>query len=82
MDLDRFIAEKVMGWTDIGCFPSGNVLYGCPPDDYNLDFPTNKHKMHVPKYSHNISSAFEVVERMRELGFRVRLETDDDLHQP
>lgn len=69
MDLNRFIAEKVMGWTDVKFNPGGNMLTGQPDDDYNRDYQTNKHRTYVPKYSTDITHAFEVVERMRDLRY-------------
>lgn len=66
-EMDKEIAEKVFGWTDVELTVGGNVLYGCPDDDYNRDYPTNKYAMRVPDYSDDIAAAFSVVERMREL---------------
>lgn len=63
-EIDALIAEHVMGWTDIGFFTGGNEPKGCPNDDYNEDYPNNKHWEWVLNYSTDIAAAWEVVKKL------------------
>ena len=78
MDLDRFIAE-LMGYTNIEWSDEVDTDDHYNPAGWYGTSPDGNHGI-IPPFQERIECAFEVVERMRELGFRVRLETDDDLH--
>ena len=58
-EIDRLIAEQVMGWTNLSV--AGN-RFGTTPEG----------KVHriVPPYSTDMSAAWEVVEKLRLLGYR------------
>lgn len=62
MDLDRWIAENVMGWV-----PHGDWCYENHPDNV-LILSSDWHP------TRNIQQAFEVVEKMREDGYGFALE--------
>ena len=68
--INRTLAEKLMGWTDIDYYPGGNILYGCPNDDYNRLYPTNKERWPIPDYYADISQAIEVVEKFQDWSIR------------
>lgn len=58
-EIDRLIAERVMGWTNV----SGvGTRFGTTPEG----------KVHaiVPQYSTDMSAAWEVVEKLRLLGYQ------------
>jgi hypothetical protein len=73
-ELDALIAEKVMGlvihhkrrdeWND------GDSLF------YVYYVEDEEHIEHVPKYSTDISAAWEVVKKLRDLGYRPILMPD------
>lgn len=60
-ELDALIAEKVMGWTQ-------KEMWGI--NDYRED-GSPVLMPDFPNYSDDITSAWEVVEKLRELGFSV-----------
>jgi hypothetical protein len=64
-ELNKLIAEKVMGWCKIHCLPGGNQLYGAQPDDYDL-YPSNPRLSEVPNYANDIEHAWQVVEKLCE----------------
>lgn len=66
-ELDALIAEKVMGWTRLEhSAPDALVPAGADPSQrINLTF--------VPRYSTDISSAWEVVEKLGAEGFSLHL---------
>ncbi len=66
-ELDALVAEKVMGWSDVGEITIGMTVYvaGHRPEGEQTV---------VPSYSTDIAAAWTVVERMRELGWRMLLE--------
>lgn len=72
--LDALIAEKVMGWSDVrqGHYRgSPESWYGRPPEIPGWESPQNKEKgiSILPWYSRDIDAAWQVVERMRDLGW-------------
>jgi len=90
-EMDALIAEKVMGWKDIRCDQGGNLPYGVPDDDFNSDvdehkkhgncgFPMEYHREPIPMYSHDISAAWEVVEKMTSEGACPAIINDDNGH--
>lgn len=58
-EIDRMIAERVMGWTNLSIT---GTPFGTTPEG----------KVHriVPPYSTDMSAAWEVVERLRLLGYQ------------
>jgi len=57
-ELDKLIAETVMGWTEVIYHRApGAMLHGVP-----LDTPGIKYR--VPEYSSDIAAAFAVIERV------------------
>lgn len=67
--LDAVVAEKVMGWKNVGCLPGGNIPFGEPNDDYNHDYPTNPHREEVPHCSSDLMAAGWVIDEMRKKGY-------------
>ncbi len=61
-ELDALVAEKVMGWHHTGS-----------DDRYPVD-DKGRSQLYVPDYSTDIGAAWAVVERMRELDWRMLLE--------
>lgn len=63
-ELDALVAERVMGWRSIGS--DGISTFGDPPND-PLDLSgTGDGHFHVPRYSTDISAAWEVVEKAKD----------------
>lgn len=58
-EIDRLIAERVMGWTDLSV--TGN-RFGTTPEG-------KPHRI-IPQYSTEISAAWEVIEKLRFLGYQ------------
>ena len=72
--LNGYLARKLMGWTNVGYHQGGNVLFGYPDDDYNRDYPTNKHREQVPDFANSIAQCFEyVIPAMRDRGYYCEL---------
>lgn len=71
-ELDRLVAEKVMGWEPVS---SGLRMRGSPPDLW-LCKGGRRRVMRAWNPSTNIAQAWEVVERCRSLGHRVTLQLD------
>ena len=61
-EIDRLVAEKVMGWTHL----PNQAEFWYPPGVHPL---SNIYGHTVPSYSTSISDAWLVVERMREMGY-------------
>lgn len=63
-ELDIFIAEKVMGWTEIKeeKMPFGKKA----PIGKMPNYPTAKARYWLPKYTESISDAFQVVDKVME----------------
>ena len=60
-ELDAKVAEKVMGWDHVHCYPGGNICFGRPDDDYRRDYPNNvAYAKRVLAYSTDIAVAFTV----------------------
>lgn len=76
-ELDREIAEKVMGYTDLDWQEQRHLsrkqLVGIRPDERPSPYTGHRAKYLVPKYSTDIDAAWEVVGRMRELGWSLML---------
>lgn len=62
-DLDRLIAERVMGWTNLSVTGS---RFGTTPDG-------KPHRI-IPQYSTEISAAWEIVEKLKLSGYQGGLE--------
>jgi hypothetical protein len=62
-DIDRLIAERVMGWTNLSVTGS---RFGTTPDG-------KPHRI-IPQYSTEISAAWEIVEKLRLSGYQGGLE--------
>lgn len=74
-ELDRLIAEKVMGWTQVAT--DGVSSYGTPPEDQLRErdgHGTGEGHFHVPYYSTSIADAWRVVESMAKEGFEPSLD--------
>lgn len=70
MNIDRVIAELVMGWAPMASSHSDIPdMWGCPVTGRRL------RDMDKWKPSTTIEQAWKVVERMRELGFMVMIES-------
>ena len=65
-ELDALVAEVVMGWKNIRFLPGGNTPMGEPDDDYNRDYPNNRHSTWILDYSTNLEIAWCVVEKLKE----------------
>lgn len=84
-DIDKQVAEQVMGWTNVGRHDYKKENCGCGKNhiefvDYRLP---PKEKFHyrrktIPKYSTNISDAWLVVEKMRELNYTITIKSYRD----
>lgn len=83
-ELDALVAERVMGWAvdrehKYGTYRCGtftrddNTKVGFPPSDTE-----RKRYKSVPHYSTDISHAWQVVERLRTLGWLVRVQEMPD----
>lgn len=71
-ELDKIIAEKIFGWTDIeeskSMMPGyGDFLQGVKPGEVASQ-TGYKPKFPVPKYSSDIAAAWEVVDTLRQRG--------------
>jgi hypothetical protein len=67
-ELDKLIAEKVMGWTDIikSDVVHGKFTYrGKHPDPTHRGYLTSDQRTEIPEYSTKFSDAWEVVERLK-----------------
>lgn len=56
-EMDKLIAEKVMGWGDFWSDPNGVILMGNPPGNTVED-----DRIEVPHYSTDIAAAWQIVE--------------------
>lgn len=65
-ELDRQVAEEVMGWGEF--WTDGVLLYGVPPACAIED-----DRQEVPRYSTNMSDAWEIFGRVLTYGFARRL---------
>jgi len=63
--LDAAVAEHVMGWAAVRYEPEMGIARGMPP---GLRYVQN-----VPHYSADLTTAWEVVERLDGLGFAVAI---------
>jgi hypothetical protein len=63
-DLDRLIAEKVMGWR-LRKGPRGKV-YGLWPPDADFDLWGTSKKWPIPRFSADPSLAFKITEKFKE----------------
>lgn len=64
-ELDALVAEKVMGWKQ--CSMEGvriKTCYGKPPE-----FGRNDGRVRIPGYSTDISAAWEVVEKVKQMNW-------------
>lgn len=68
-ELDKLIAEKIMGWTELEFknpqYAGSVELYGAKPGERASPYTGAKAKYVVPKYSTDISAAWEVVEKLK-----------------
>ncbi len=62
-ELNAKAAEKVLGWTRID-----DDLY-LPNDSRAPSICSEDNRLHLPDFSGNIAYAWQVVERMREMGY-------------
>ena len=81
-DLDRLVAEKVMGWIKkIWKDPYDGTIY-----TYILRYPDQSPKEALkellPTYSQDASAAAEVVEKMKTSGFNLYIEKTNNLYKP
>jgi hypothetical protein len=60
-ELDKLVAEKVMGWVDF--WTDGIFVMGYPPNEQAMGI--NAERAPVPHYSTDISAAWAAVEKMR-----------------
>ena len=74
-EIDSLIAEKVME-LKVFFHLNGNVPKVYPDDDYNKDFPDNKHFIECPHYSTNIQDSWLVVEKMKEKGCFIAIQNE------
>jgi len=58
-EIDRLIAEQVMGWTNLSV---AGTRFGTTPE--------GKSHSIVPQYSTDLSAAWEVVEKLRQVGYQ------------
>lgn len=58
-EIDRLVAEQVMGWTNLSV---AGTRFGTTPEG-------KAHRI-VPQYSTDLSAAWEVVEKLRQLGYQ------------
>lgn len=67
--LDKFVAERVMGWTDCVYLPRPDYFAGFPP------MSEEAKRFHVrtvvPRYSESIEAAMLVVEKMWQKGWQM-----------
>lgn len=86
-ELDAQVA-KVIGWKNVTVNRIDSnwiTVYGGKPDwmtwpDFWQLQEANRDQRHVPHYSSDIAAAFQVRQRMRELGFTFRLSDADNGH--
>jgi len=76
-EIDKIIAEEIFKWTNVKFKTGGNIYFGEPDDDYNKDYPSNKHSIRVPLWSSYGSTALELVERMRFLGWCIKMKASN-----
>ncbi len=62
-EIDRLVAERVMGWTNL--YGAG-TRFGTTPEG-------KSHRI-VPPYSTDMSAAWEVVERLRKSGYQGKID--------
>lgn len=87
-EMDRLIAEMVMGWTHVSkdhqwnyftnmpCYGWPKEYYGAPPEaDIRPDLEANWHR--VPDYSTDIGPAWRIVKKLKE-SMIVRVESYRD----
>lgn len=70
-DLDKIIAEKVMGWTnchEVDSAHAGTLLQGVKPGEIPSIYTGAVRETYVPNYSTKIEAAWEVVEMFKEKG--------------
>ena len=70
--LDAEVAERVMGFQPCRCSFVHAVISPPPPRCASCGRPLS------PPYSSDISAAFQVVERMRELGWEVEVDSHSE----
>jgi hypothetical protein len=66
-DLDARVAIEVMGWTEL--WSGGKYRMAYPPCEQVMPTINESERHHVPHYSTDMTAAWCVVERMRELGW-------------
>lgn len=67
IELDKLIAEKVMGWTEVEIVQvvsGGPQLQGVKHGTIASQHTSYKPKLTIPKYSTDIAAAWEVVEKL------------------
>ncbi len=74
--LDKLIAEKVMGWTEI----KTEVIPETGWDLYGVN-SKGEGDFLIPDYSTDISAAWEVVEKLISIGYMVDIQTHTRFHQ-
>jgi hypothetical protein len=67
-ELDALIAEKVMGWV----LPPHSSVVG----QMWVETPSGRVHPKLPEFSSNISDAWQVVEKMKEIGYMMWLEQE------
>lgn len=82
LELDRLVAEKIIGWTDIQIVPhwqnSRKVLEGIKPDTIASQYTGYRSKHVIPGYSSDIAASWTVVNKLNDLGFAVFIEQMTD----
>lgn len=66
-ELDKIVAEKIMGWTDVHWLEIPHrepLLMGKHPDKTHKSHLSNDKNEHVPDFSTNILAAWEVFEKV------------------
>jgi hypothetical protein len=63
-EMDKLVAEKVMGWSGFCCYAAEEDLWGVPPDGKGEGLELN---VPIPDYSWDIVAAWRVVERLAEI---------------
>lgn len=74
LELDKLIAEKVMGWTDVEeshPVSGGPVLQGIRAGEIPSKHTGYRPKFVIPKYSSEIEHAWQVVEKLRDDNFSI-----------
>lgn len=70
-EIDCLIAEKVMGWTDVGRHENCTACHGRSGHTEFVPHglpPSYTHRQQVPHYTLDIAAAWQVVEKLRQKG--------------